>query len=419
METQTGKQTKKLWLLIAVESFVLLAAVLWLIYLICSRELPIQPQVTVEAGSESVSAELFQTDPEKPLTPVTDLSSLDLNRVGTYEVQFRYNDELCTSTLVVVDTTPPSAQTAPQQIYNDESLEPNAFITEVFDVGQVTIAFAQTPDFTKVGQQEVSILLTDENGNTATVTEILTVIADTTPPVFGRLTDITVWVDGSVSYKKDVTVTDDRDGELPFEVDASKVDLQKVGTYNVVYTAKDKSGNMTTVERKITVKEKPVINRELVDQMAKEKLAKIITAGMTPQQKVQAVFNWVRKNMVYVSSPETDIPNAAYVAFTKKRGDCTNYYAVTTVLLDNCGIENMKIERTGGATSHVWLLVNVGTGWYHMDTSPQSTKYPFSCFMKTDQEVWDYAKSRGDGRADYYNFDTTKYPARATEKYTG
>lgn len=419
METQTVRQKKKWWIIIAIEAVVLLAAALWLICLLYPRDLPIQPQVTVEAGTESVSVELFQTDPGKPLTPVTDLSSLDLNRVCTYEVQFQYDDELCTSMLVVVDTTPPSAHTAPQQIYNDETLEADVFITEAFDVSLVSIAFAQAPDFTKVGQQEVLIRLTDESGNTATVTEKLTVIADTTPPVFGELPDITVQVGGAVSYKKDVTVTDDRDGELTFEVDTSKVDLQKVGTYSVLYTARDKSGNLTMAERKITVQEEPVINRELVDKLAQETINKIITEGMTPQQKVKAVFNWVRRNMVYVSSPETDIPNAAYVAFTKKRGDCTNYYAVTSVLLDNCGIENMKIERTGGATSHVWLLVNVGTGWYHMDTSPQSTKYPFSCFMKTDQEVWDYAKSRGDGRADYYNFDTTKYPARATEKYTG
>ena len=87
-------------------------------------------------------------------------------------------------------------------------------------------------------------------------------------------------------------------------------------------------------------------------------------------------------------------------------------------MLDECGIENMLVERYGGKTTHYWHLVNVGTGWYHYDTTPQSLEDPFRCFMKTDEQVWAYAKSRHDGRSDYYNFDTSKYPERATEKYT-
>lgn len=241
---------------------------------------------------------------------------------------------------------------------------------------------------------------------------------DTIPPQFGVMADIRVQLGNSVSYKADVIVTDDRDGELTFEIDASQVDLRKVGEYTVLYTAHDSSGNATVAERKVIVQEQPVVNRELVDKLAQETLAKIVTEDMTPQQKVRAVFNWVRRNMTYAASPETELLDAAYVAFTGKRGDCTNYYAVTSVLLDNCGIQNMKIERSGGESSHIWLLVNAGTGWYHLDTSPQSLKYPFKCFMKTDQEVWEYAQSRGDGRDDYYQFDTEAYPQRATEKFS-
>ncbi|MBO5318165.1 MAG: transglutaminase domain-containing protein [Oscillospiraceae bacterium] len=405
--------------MIVVEALALAALLVWLVILMKPWQSPVQPQVTVEAGTASVDVKLFQVDPEKPLTPATDLTLLDLTKVGTYEIVFLYRDRPYNSTLFVVDTTPPAVKTAPQQIYNDETLPPEVFVTEISDISQVTVTFVQQPVFTQVGEQTVSVLVTDASGNAVTVTEKLTVIADTTPPQFSELPDITVQVNGSVSYKKDVNVSDDRDGALTFEVDTSGVDLQKAGSYIAVYSARDKSGNETKAERKITVQEQPVINRELVDQLAKETIAKILTDGMTPQQKAKAVFTWVRKNMTYVSSPETDIPNAAYVAFVKKRGDCTNYYAVTSVLLDNCGIENRKIERSGGKTDHVWLLVNVGSGWYHMDTSPQSLKDPFVCFMKTDQEVWDYAKKRKDGRTDYYSFDTTAYPERATEKYDG
>jgi len=404
---------------LAVEAGILLVSVLVVLCRLYPRQSPALELVAVEVETKSVSAELFQSDPEKPLTPITDLASLDLSKVGSYEVEFLYKRRPCSSTLLVVDTTPPTATPVPLQVYNDETPSPEDFVDEIKDASAVTVSFAQQPDFTKVGEQPVSVLLTDASGNKTTLTQTITVIADTTPPEFSKLPAIKIQPGGSVSYRKDVTVTDDRDGELTFEIDSSNVEYEKEGEYKVIYTAQDKSGNVTVKERKVIVKKELVIDRALVDKLAKEKLAKIVTDKMTPQQKVKAVFDWVRKTMTYASSPETELCQAAYVAFTKSRGDCTNYYAITSVLLDNCGIQNMKVERVNSKSSHVWLLVNVGTGWYHLDTSPQSIKDPFRCFMKTDKEVWAYAKSRSDGRSDYYNFDTSAYPKRATKKYSG
>ena len=85
--------------------------------------------------------------------------------------------------------------------------------------------------------------------------------------------------------------------------------------------------------------------------------------------------------------------------------------------MDKLGIDNLPVERYQGRSSHFWLLVNIGTGWYHYDASPQSAEDPFRCFMKTDAQVNAYARSRQDGRRDYYKIDYTKYPELATEKY--
>ena len=87
------------------------------------------------------------------------------------------------------------------------------------------------------------------------------------------------------------------------------------------------------------------------------------------------------------------------------------------MLLDRCGIENLPVERYKAKSSHYWLLVNIGTGWYHYDPSPQSLDDPFRCFMKTDAQVKAYSQNRSDGRNDYYKFDESKYPDRTTEKY--
>jgi stage II sporulation protein E len=98
-------------------------------------------------------------------------------------------------------------------------------------------------------------------------------------------------------------------------------------------------------------------------------------------------------------------------------GDCYNYFAMAKVLLDLCGIDNLPVERYKGSSSHYWLLVNAGTGWYHYDPSPQSAADPFRCFMKTDAHVKAYSRSRSDGKYDFYKFNESLYPERATEKY--
>ena len=379
---------------------------------------PVTELLTVEAGTENLTKEMFLLKDDSQITLLTDLSMIDLGKVGTHTITFVKKNRTYISILSVVDTTAPLVKTVEKEIYNDETLDADAFISEITDLSPTTVSYKTTVPFGTAGKHDIQLLVVDSYGNETTVNAALTIKTDEIPPVFDTMEDIYVQVGGTVSYKKGVTVNDNRDESVAFTVNSSAVDLNKAGTYEVIYTATDKSGNTTSAKRIVNVTVKPVINRELVDAMAKEVLDKIISPDMTAHQKIDTIFKWVRKNMVYASSPEQEIPEAAYVAFKNKRGDCYNYYALTTVLLDGCGIENQKIERSGGKTSHIWLLVNIGSGWYHYDTTPQHHLYPYTCFMKTDEEVWEYAKSRGDGRVDYYNFDQSLYPERATTPYS-
>ena len=317
----------------------------------------------------------------------------------------------------MVDTTKPTGTPVEHTIYNDETLTPDAFVKDIADATEVTVAFEKTPDFTKLGEQTVTIRLTDTSGNIGLVSAKVTVIADTTAPVFSEMEKLTVNIGQAVSYREGVTATDDRDGEISFTIDASAVNLEQEGTYTIVYEAADKSGNVTKVERELFVSDKLVVNAELIDEMAQEILDKIIEDGMSDHDKIYAVFMYIRKNVSYSSSKETELLAAAYKAMKYKKGDCYNYFAIAKVLLDKLGIQNLPVERYKGKSSHFWLLVNIGTGWYHYDASPQSAEDPFRCFMKTDKQVNAYARSRQDGRKDYYQIDYSKYPELATEKY--
>lgn len=404
---------KKMILLIA--SVTLLVAAVIICAVIFAPK-PVQESVFVEAGSQQIPLEQFPKD-GKQVELLTDISGIDLNQPGVHQLEFLYKKKIYSSSLQIVDTTAPAGTSVAHTIYNDETLTPSDFVTDIRDVTEVEISFKKTPDFTAVGEQTVTVLLTDTSGNVGRVKAKLTVVADTTFPTFSPMEDLTVNIGQTVSYRKGITATDDRDGELTFQIDSSSVNLEEEGTYTITYTATDSSGNTTTVERRINVSASLVINQELVEEKAKEILGKILKEDMTDHDKIYTIFYYVRRNVAYSSAPNKDIYSAAYHAMVKRRGDCYNYFAMAKVLLDQCGIENLPVERYKGKSSHYWLLVNIGTGWYHYDPSPQSLEDPFRCFMKTDAQVKAYSRSRTDGKNDYYKFDETKYPARATEKY--
>lgn len=379
---------------------------------------PVNSNLTVEAGSLSViTVNQFKAQSDTEVDLLTDISKIDLNKAGNHTVQFAFKGNNYTSYLHIVDTTPPTATPVEKQTVIGIALSADDFVCDIKDCSDVTARFLNTPDFSRLGEQTVTIILTDSFENSKEITAKLTVIKDTEPPVFSGLDTISVREGNTVSYRSGVTATDNRDGSVKFSFDNSEVNLEKAGEYKVRYTATDSSGNTATAERIVKVLPKLLVEEDYVLGLAKDVVAKITTDDMTKAQMADKIFKWVRENMTYVSSPETDIINAAYVGFTKKRGDCMNYYSVTKLLLDECGIENMMVERYGGKTTHYWHLVNVGTGWYHYDTTPQSVADPYRCFMKTDAQVLAYAKSRSDGRSDYYNFDKSKYPERATEKF--
>ncbi|MDF2700419.1 MAG: hypothetical protein K0Q49_1977 [Haloplasmataceae bacterium] len=58
---------------------------------------------------------------------------------------------------------------------------------------------------------------------------------------------MTVEVKTTLDYRNGVTVTDNRDLSITFSVDNSQINLNSLGTYPVIYSATDSSGNETQV----------------------------------------------------------------------------------------------------------------------------------------------------------------------------
>ena len=110
----------------------------------------------------------------------------------------------------------------------------------------------------------------------------------------------------------------------------------------------------------------------------------------------------------------------AYESLSNGTGDCYAYDSVAIAFLSRLGVEYKEIQRTPGLTSdtHYWLLVNIGTKtsprWYHYDCTRLRAEYNHSGCLLTDKQVRAYSKVR----ANFYAYDTGKYPASSTEIIT-
>lgn len=241
---------------------------------------------------------------------------------------------------------------------------------------------------------------------------------DTTAPEILGVSEFVVKVGETLSYKRGVTVQDDSGVQVKLEIDNSQVDLSKLGTYIVIYSATDLSGNTTVLEVPVTVIESDPIDPETVYALADALIENLLTEDMTLQDKVYTLWNWCRTKIRYsYSAGARTVYEAAYEGLHDRRGDCYIYYASMEVFLDRLGVENMKVARVGGVSNHWWNLVNLGDGWYHLDASPRQKGDPYKCFLQTDEQLelyTAYYETLNPGHPNYYTFDENLYPERET-----
>lgn len=369
--------------------------------------------------------------PEDFVTQIVDMTDVtvswksepDLSAAGQTQVTILLTDaagntaEYQAVLTVLADSAPPEIRGV-GEIFTYLGTEPDylAGISAVDELdGEVAVTVDTLGvDLNTVGTYEITYTAADSVGNTAAVSGTVTVTDDNTPPVIRGIRDITVYLGSTVSYRSGVLATDDQDESPKLEIDSSKVNLSAAGTYTVVYTARDKTGNVTYAEVTVTVAEKPetFVAEEVIFAKADELLAKFITEDMTAEKKVRAIYNHLRWNYGYTNdSDKTDWLQAAWVMMTEGRGDCFNYFALTKLMLERCGIPNIDVRKVPNSerdSDHYWSLASIdgGSTYYHLDTTPRMGDGDNFCLV-TDAFLDAYsAANRGS-----HNRDKALYPA--------
>lgn len=207
-------------------------------------------------------------------------------------------------------------------------------------------------------------------------------------------------------FKDHVKAVDERDGNVKFQVDTSKINWKKDGVYRVYYRAKDKAGNVGTAWAKVQV-----FVPSTAESIADELLSRIVKKGWSQEKKLRAIYNYVHTHCAYVDSgSHTNWRQTAVNGIRFQSGDCYTYYAVARLLISRAGIPNLTVSRYPARKGyqHWWNLVYVRGGWYHFDTVPRLRKGRF-CLL-TDAQLRIYSTGST------FRFQGNKLPKRAIKK---
>lgn len=109
--------------------------------------------------------------------------------------------------------------------------------------------------FDKTGREKVNIVHEDINGIRSVIVLVVNV-KDDTAPVFEGVKDITINQGENVDLKKGVSVKDNYDKEIDFEVqfDPDDKDHNSAGKHNITYKATDSAGNTASVKAVLEIK---------------------------------------------------------------------------------------------------------------------------------------------------------------------
>jgi len=290
------------------------------------------------------------------------------NQPGEHQVKFTINGTEYKSKITVTKNSPPAAYAKNVQIlFGNSAASDSFFYLDENHKEEVTSGFVTTPDWGYIGNQTVTVRVTDKFENFIDISANLNIFQDTTPPVIEGARDFSVIIGNTVSYRHGITVKDDYDPNPELHIDTSQVNLQVLGIYPVTYTATDKSGNSSSVTVNLHIIE---VSIDLLNQTADKKLQELGVFNVEDTtERLKIIHDYVKKNVRYVRNTVYSGSDLliTYNALMTMRGDCAATVKVSRILLERAGIENMEIGNV--QDTHCWNLIKIGGFWYHYDAT--------------------------------------------------
>jgi len=323
---------------------------------------------------------------------ITDLSKVDIHSLGTTEIQILVGDKIYTSSIKVVDTIAPVAIVEGTSVEVNGTLDPESLISSIIDQSDTTVSFKTNPTFDEAKTIEVIVIVKDTSGNKSEYPVSIEVVFDKTAPSIIELDPLYITIgSSSVDYWAHTSVTDEKSTIASTTVLSDQVNLNKLGSYPITLTATDSSGNVSSIQRLVkVVKESTYLTMEALydpthnksDPFIEAVLSEIITENMTQREKMQAIYDWFLKDVVYQAETSHEYATDTYnkidpyaeAGFTKLKGNCFHFAAMAAELLNALDLELTLVKGEGySATAethfmlHYWVMVNIDGQYYHFD----------------------------------------------------
>lgn len=247
--------------------------------------------ITIELGNEDAIKISDFMDLDKNELKSAKLNTKDVNffKEGNYKATISYKDKDYDIKVKVKDTVAPKITVSDKiTVQTNNPLHMSDIITNVTELsGNIDASFKDKPKsestdntestesgsssvlavggcnlkhndeitYTKSGDYDNTITVTDDAGNTSDIDIKISVID---APSINGISDKTVTVGDTVDYLSGVTATDGKGTDITgnIEVDSSKVDINTPGTYQITYKVTDSYGLSTGANCNITVNEK-------------------------------------------------------------------------------------------------------------------------------------------------------------------
>ena len=289
--------------------------------------------------------------------------------------------------MAIRDKDAPVLEVTDLDIYNDQTVTVDDFITVCEDESRVKVYLRSPIDFSIDGEQTVTIVAEDEVGNKTSKSVTLTHIIDQTPPRIAGDPVIRTVRGESVAYKTHISVLDDHDPEPVIEIDNSQVNLDAEGSYTVWYSATDKCGNKATFQSEVVVSapSAEAVSDDEIFALVDQILAEITTDDMQPIDKVWAIYEYVRHIPYNGRDYSFNQKYEGYKLLRDQKGECYGSYSASKLFFDRLGYPNLSPEKNVGA-KHFWNMVSIDGGktFYHFDATnwhEWGPKKPVMCMI--------------------------------------
>jgi len=333
-------------------------------------------QVNLELGQQLTREDvLYNAEKDAALIADSDLERINTAPIGEYTIVSSLGDAVLACRVTVQDTMGPELVLREHQAYLGGIASLDDFVVSASDPsGEVTLTLLTQPDCSAVGTQTIVITAEDMHGNVTTAETTLYVATDfVAPTIIGADKSMTVAKHSQPDYLAGVSAFDAVDGYVVVNVDDSRVNLSAAGTYFLVYTARDASGNVATIRRKITV-----------EHDAEDTAALVKSIADSLENDPEKIRDYVRSTIYYSTDWGGEDP--VWKGFTEKHGNCYVHALCLKSILDLKGYNTQLIWVVN--KTHYWLIIEIEPGvWRHIDPTPSELHSRYS-LMTDEQRLW-------------------------------